>query len=100
MPAAMTSTATAIRSRTRLYAAADASLGAATAVTDPFGSMRRLWRDSPVPAAGSCSGGVGHLGHRRVVHLGDVFPIDQMIDKGLEIVRPPVAIVDVVGVFP
>src|SRR3954449_11642220 len=38
--------------------------------------------------------------HRRVVHLGDVFPIHQMIRERLEIVRPPIAIIDVVGMFP
>src|SRR6516165_11950096 len=40
------------------------------------------------------------LFHRRVIHLGDVLPIDQMVDEGLEVVRPPVAVVDVVGVLP
>src|SRR5712671_1407533 len=38
--------------------------------------------------------------HRRVEHLGHVFPIDQMVHEGLEIVRAAVAIVDVVGVLP
>src|SRR6267154_174036 len=43
------------------------------------------------PAGGFC---------RAVEHLRDVAPIDEMIDERLEIVRPPVAIVDVVGVLP
>ena len=38
--------------------------------------------------------------HRRVVHLRDVFPIHQMIHEGLEIVRPSIAIIDVVGMLP
>src|SRR5882757_8093576 len=38
--------------------------------------------------------------HRRVVHLRDVFPIHEMIHDGLKIVRPSIAIIDVVGVLP
>src|SRR5262249_48100045 len=37
---------------------------------------------------------------RLCVELGDVIPIDEMIDERLEVVGPPVAIVDVVGVLP
>src|ERR1700758_1263594 len=40
------------------------------------------------------------LFHRRVIHLGDVLPIDHMVHESLEVVRPPVAVIDVVGVLP
>src|SRR6516162_7507883 len=38
--------------------------------------------------------------HRSVKHLGHVFPIDQMIHEGLEIIGPTVAVIDVIGMFP
>src|ERR1035441_1137195 len=38
--------------------------------------------------------------HRRFVPFGDVVPIDQVIEERLEVVRPSVAIIDVVGMFP
>src|ERR1039458_3322273 len=38
--------------------------------------------------------------HGRGIQLGDVFPIHEVIDNGLEIVGPTIAIVDVVGVLP
>ncbi len=43
---------------------------------------------------------IAGLLHRRVVHLGDVLPIDQMIHERLQVVRPAVAVIDVVGVLP
>src|SRR5271165_3954917 len=45
-------------------------------------------------------GGDLPLFHGGIEHLGHVFPIDQMVHEGLEIVRPPVAVIDVVGVLP
>src|SRR5262249_44963818 len=35
-----------------------------------------------------------------LVHLLDVFPVYQMIEKRLDVIRPPVAVVDIVGVLP
>src|SRR5690606_23853617 len=35
-----------------------------------------------------------------VVELLDIFPVDQVVDEGLEILRTGVAVVDVVGVLP
>ena len=40
------------------------------------------------------------LFHRRLVHLGDVLPVDHMIKERLEIARPAVAIIDVGEVLP
>src|SRR6202011_1322904 len=37
---------------------------------------------------------------RGAVELGDVVPVDEVVDERLEIVRAPVAVVDVVGVLP
>src|SRR5215472_18285874 len=37
---------------------------------------------------------------RLLVHLGDVIPVDQVLHERLEVIRPAVAIVDVVGVLP
>src|SRR6476620_9337870 len=37
---------------------------------------------------------------RLAVKLGDVVPVDEAVDEGLEVVRPAVAIVDVVGMLP
>src|SRR5215475_6484902 len=39
------------------------------------------------------------LGRSRV-HLGDVVPVDQVVDESLEVVRPAVAVIDVIRVFP
>src|SRR5260370_39148710 len=33
-------------------------------------------------------------------HLGDVLPVDQMIQERLEVIWPPIAVVDIVGVLP
>ena len=38
--------------------------------------------------------------YRRFVPFGDVFPIHQVIEERLEVVRPPVAIIDIVGMLP
>src|SRR5204862_1339147 len=38
--------------------------------------------------------------HGRVQHLGRVFPIDQVIHERLEVIGPPVAIIDVVRMLP
>ena len=37
---------------------------------------------------------------RLVEHLGHVLPVDQMIDKGLEVIRPAIAVIDVIGMLP
>src|SRR6478752_350794 len=37
---------------------------------------------------------------RRGVTLGDIVPIDQVLNEGLQIVRPAIAIIDVIGVLP
>src|ERR1700760_1815793 len=37
---------------------------------------------------------------RLAVHLVDIFPVDQVLDERLQIVRTTVAIVDVVGMLP
>src|SRR5262245_21840155 len=42
----------------------------------------------------------GRLLCRAGVHLGDVVPVHQVVDEGLEVVGPAVAVVDVIGVFP
>src|ERR1700691_1628294 len=33
-------------------------------------------------------------------HLGYILPVDKVIDKRLEVVRAPVAVVDIIRVFP
>src|SRR6516164_3219280 len=43
---------------------------------------------------------VSALFHRGLEHLGDIFPVHQMIEKRFQIIRAAIAIVDVVGVFP
>src|ERR1700679_640874 len=43
---------------------------------------------------------IGRLFDRLFVHLRDVVPIDQMIEERFQIIRPPIAIVDVVGMLP
>src|SRR5690349_20857034 len=40
------------------------------------------------------------LGAGSLVELGDVVPVDEVVDKGLQVVGTPVAIVDVIGMFP
>src|SRR5262245_40447630 len=40
------------------------------------------------------------VSQRGLVHLLDVFPIYQMIEKRLDVIRPPVAVVDIVRVLP
>src|SRR5215472_7667357 len=36
----------------------------------------------------------------RLVHLGHVVPVDQVVEERLQIIRPAIAIVDVVGMLP
>src|ERR1700736_4776065 len=43
---------------------------------------------------------ISALFRRESEHLLDVVPIDQIVEPGLEIFRPQVAIVDVIGVLP
>ena len=43
---------------------------------------------------------MAQLFHRRFVHLGHVIPIDQVIEKRLEVIGAPIAVVDVVGMLP
>src|SRR6266545_320980 len=38
--------------------------------------------------------------HGGLVHLGDVIPVHQMVEERLDVVGPPVAVVDVIGVLP
>jgi len=38
--------------------------------------------------------------YRRFVPFGDVVPINQVIEEHFEVVRPSVAIIDIVGMFP
>src|SRR5471030_2889931 len=37
---------------------------------------------------------------RRDEHLFDMVPVDQVVEERLEIIGPPVAVVDVIGMFP
>src|SRR5207302_10653721 len=47
------------------------------------------------------SSGDGRLAGRcGLVHLVDIFPIHQVVEEGLDVVRPPVSVIDVVGVLP
>ena len=52
------------------------------------------------PCAGMTDYGAATALLRCLEHFGDVFPIDQIIDERLEVVRAPVAVVDVIGVLP
>src|SRR5579871_4881111 len=54
---------------------------------------------SPVPLLRSRSP-AGALFHRLSIELGDIFPVDQMVDERLQIIRPAVAVIDIIGVFP
>src|SRR5579862_9231882 len=40
------------------------------------------------------------LFHRRFVHLGNMVPIDQVVEERFEIIRAAIAIIDVVGMLP
>src|SRR6202035_3174043 len=40
------------------------------------------------------------LSDSRFVKLRHIIPIDEMIDKGLQVIRSPVSIIDVIGMFP
>src|SRR6516165_7176680 len=40
------------------------------------------------------------MGGSRLVHLLDVFPVHQMIEERFDVIRPAVAVVDVVGMLP
>src|SRR5262249_14889929 len=48
---------------------------------------RRKWRESLLLAC-------------VFVHLGDVVPVDEVLPERLQVVGPPVAIIDVIGMLP
>src|SRR5579884_2312483 len=68
----------------------------ATAARMPI-AMRSA-RESAVRV--SLAGVTRALSRRCVKELLDVLPVYQMVDEGLQVVRPAVAVIDVVGMFP
>src|SRR5262245_42494802 len=86
------------RRRTSLWSRRGIHVGSSADL--PRDRVDERCRATGAPDAGGHAGPLLRSLHRRVVHLGDVFPIDQVIHPGLEVVGPPVAIVDVVGMLP
>src|SRR6187549_2378399 len=60
-------------------------------------AMRGPWLPSLSPQAGR---GEERSGAGLAVHLLDVVPVDQAVPERLEVFRPGVAVVDVIGVLP
>src|SRR5580658_8394370 len=71
--------------------------GRAPARAPGWRQLQKAGREAPLPSVHSRDGA---LFRRRFVHLGDVVPVDEILEERLEVIGTPVAIVDVVGVLP
>ena len=66
-----------------------------------LGSQCRKERFEPkATGSGSARRIVRRLFHRRRMHLGDIVPVDEIVDEGLEVIGPAIAVVDIIGMLP